>query len=366
MTNIPYVNLGLQAKEIMGELLAGVQRVLEGGHYVLGPEVSAFETAFASYCGSPHAVGVSNGTSALYLVLKAIGLKEGDEVITAPNSFIASATAISLAGGRPVFADIGEDLNIDPARLEAAITSRTRAILPVHLTGRPARMQDIMDIARRKDLFVLEDGAQAVGASLNGKRVGSWGDACGFSLHPLKNLHAFGDAGVTTCADSKLTETIKKARNLGFRTRDILEFPSTNDRLDELQAALLNVQLAHLARWTDERRRQAFRYNEALKSCVSVPTEGPGEYCVYQTYVIQADRRDELQKYLVDAGVEAKVHYPIPIHLQEAYRHLGYADADFPGTQRALKRILSLPLYQGLGDANQQQIIDLIRSFYAG
>ena len=364
MVAVPYTALGQQAAEIKDELLAVVETVLAGGQYVLGPEVAAFEREFAAYCQAKWAIGVANGTDALILVLRQLGLREGDEVITVPNSFIASASSIILAGGRPVFVDIGSDLNMDPNRVADAITPRTRAIMPVHLTGRIARMDVIRDIARRHNLFVLEDAAQAVGAEYRGGRAGGWGDAGCFSLHPLKNLHAFGDGGMITTSDETLREQLLRARNHGLRNRDEGEFWSVNSRLDELQAAMLRVQLRHLPRWTEERRRLALRYNELLREFVHVPDEGVGEFSVHQTYVVQADDRDRLRQWLNEYGVEARVHYPVPLHLQPMARSLGYGPGDFPRAERAAARILSLPLYPGLTYAQQDRVVELIAEFY--
>jgi len=338
--------------------------VLDGGRYILGPEVVAFEREFADFCGVQRSVSVATGTCALHLVLRDLGLRPGDEVITVPNSFIATAATIALTGARPVFVDIGADLNMDPARLAAAITPHTKAIVPVHLTGRPARMREILSIAERHHLFVLEDAAQAVGAKLDGQRVGSWGHAAGFSLHPLKNLYAIGDGGIVTSRDAAVLDRLLLSRNHGLRTRNECEFWSFNSRLDEVQAAMLRVQLCYLERRTEERRRLAFRYNQLLRPYVTVPDEGDGEYCVYQTYVVKAERRDELQHFLVTNGVEALVHYPTPIHLQPAAKSLGYHTADFPVTLQAAAHILSLPLYPGLTAAQQDRVVELITEFY--
>jgi dTDP-4-amino-4,6-dideoxygalactose transaminase len=364
--SIPYVDLGAQTAEIKRELLAAVEGVLLGGQYVLGPEVAAFEKEFAEYCGCDFALGVASGTDALVLVLKALGIGPGDEVITAPNSFIATASAIALAGARPVLVDINDDLNIDPDRIEAAVTPRTRALIPVHLTGRLARMKEVNEIANRRGLYVIEDAAQAVSAAVDGRRAGSWGTAGAFSLHPLKNLHAFGDGGAITTSDPRIVEYVKKARNLGLKNRNECEFWCDHSRLDSIHAAMLRVQLKHLDRWNDQRRRLAMRYHEALRPYVRVPEERAGEYCTWQTYVIQTPRRDELQQFLVDNGVDCKVHYPIPIHKQEAARELGYSDNDFPVARRVVSEILSLPLYPGLALEAQRRVIDLIRSFHEG
>ena len=361
---VPYAALATEASLVKADLMRAVENVLDSGHYVLGPEVKAFEREFAHYCQTKFAAGVANGTCALHLVLRGIGLAEGDEVITAPNSFVASASTIALAGAKPVFADINEDGNIDPQKFEEAITPRTRAVVPVHLTGRPAKMNQIVEIARKHDIFVLEDAAQAVGATLDGKRVGSWGHAACFSLHPLKNLHAFGDGGIVTSQDPELLTRLAKSRNHGLANREQCDFWSFNCRLDEIQAAMLRVQLRHLDAWTATRRNLALRYNDLLRPFVEVPDEGPGERCVFQTYVIKADRRDELKKFLNENGVEALIHYATPIHLQPAAQGLGYTSADFPVTMRHVGRILSLPLYPTLTHALQDRVAELISSFF--
>jgi dTDP-4-amino-4,6-dideoxygalactose transaminase len=362
--DIRYANLIPREPELRDELFRVFQPVLDSGQFILGPEVSAFEQWFAEYCGAKHAVGVASGTAALELTLEAFGVSDGDEVITAPNSYIASASAIARVGGRPVFADVGADMNLDPAAIEEAITPRTRGVVPVHLTGRPARMPEIIEIAARHQMFVLEDAAQAVGAQLEGCRVGSWGRAAAFSLHPLKNLHAFGDAGIVTTNDSDLAGRLVPARSHGLRDRNTCEFWGGNERLDALQAAFLRIQAGYLETWTEERRRLAFRYNAALASSVTVPVEGAGERHVYQTYAIQCDRRDDLQKHLRANGVEAIVHYPTPIHRQPAARSLGYGPDAFPVVSQQANRILSLPLYPGLMTSDQDRVIELITEFY--
>lgn len=365
-TRVPYTDLSGLAATIKPELLEAFEGVLDSGRYVLGPNVAAFEDELARLCGAATAVGVGNGTDALHLLFRALPLEPGDEVITAPNSFVASAAAVELAGGRAVLADVGDDLNIDPAAVEAAITPRTRALLPVHLTGRPAAMTELRRIASAHGLVLVEDAAQSVGARLDGAAVGSLGDAACFSLHPLKNLHAYGDAGAVTAADEALAGRLRMWRNHGLRDRETVEFFAFNSRLDELHAALLRVQLRHLDEWTAERRRLAHRYNDGLRDVATVPDEAPGEFHVYQTYVLQTDRRDELQAFLQERGVEALVHYRTPIHLQPGAGHLGYAPEDLPVSTRAAQRILSLPLFPGLGDERQDRVIELIREFLGG
>jgi dTDP-4-amino-4,6-dideoxygalactose transaminase len=363
--DVPYTDLAAQAGTIKPELLRAVEGVLDSGRFILGPNVSAVEEEFAALCEAPIGLGVANGTDALLLILRALDLPAGAEVITAPNSFIASAAAIVLTGSTPILADVGDDLNLDPEAVEAAITPRTRALLPVHLTGRPARMQELQAIADEHDLLLIEDAAQSVGARLRGAAVGSLGVAACFSLHPLKNLHAYGDGGMITTGDEKLAAAVRKSRNHGLVDRDTSERWGYNSRLDEVHAAMLRVQLQHFAAWTQERRRLAARYNEALRSVVQVPDEAPDEYCVYQTYVIQTDRRDELQGFLRANGIEALVHYPRPIHLQPAASELGYGPEDLPNATRAADRIMSLPLYPGLSDESQDRVAELVRAFFA-
>ena len=362
--SVPYANFSLKTREVRDRLMQAFASVLDEGRYIQGPEVQAFEKEFAQYCGSPFATGVANGTCSLHLTLRAIGVGPGDEVITAPNSFIASASTIALVGAKPVFADVREDLNIDPDAIEAAITPRTKALVPVHLAGRMAQMPRILAVAKKHNLFVLEDAAQSVGAKLDGKRAGSWGDAASFSLHPLKNLHAYGDAGILTTHRRELLDKLSLAKNHGLKSRDHCEFWGFNCRLDEMQAALLRVHLRELDRWTEERRALAHRYHQLLKPFVSIPAEGMGEHHVYQTYVVLADRRDDLQAFLRKEGIEALVHYPTPIHQQPAAQGLGYRAEDFPKTMELSRKILSLPLYPGLTHGQQDQVADAFAQFY--
>lgn len=361
---VPYVNLALQHEAIKEQLLNAIEKVLSHGQFILGPEVRAFEERFAAYCGTRYAVGVDNGTSALFLVMRALGIGPGDEVITLPNSFLASASSIALTGARPVFVDVRDDYNMNPDLLEDAITPRTKAIMPVHLTGRPADMHPIMEIARRYDLYVIEDSAQAVGARYHGQRVGSFGIAGCFSLHPLKNLNAVGDGGVITTDDPELYETLLKARNHGLRNRDECEFWSYNCRLDTIQAAMLLVKMDYLDQWTETRRGNAAFYQQHLRNIVQVPEDKPHEYAVYHTFIIQAERRNELQEYLLEEGIETKVHYPVPIHLQDAAKELGYGPGSFPVTEHQARHILSLPVYPELTDAQRDHVVNAIRLFY--
>src|SRR5262245_41492104 len=352
-------------RRIKPELLAAVERVLEDGRYILGPDVGAFEQHFAEYCGTRYAVGVSSGTTALTLVLRGLGVGPGDEVITAANSFIASAACAALIGARPVLIDVRRiDMNLDPDLLERAITRRTKAIIPVHLTGHPAEMDAILTIGERHGIPVVEDAAQAVGTSYHGRRTGSLGRAGCFSLHPLKNLHAYGDAGIITTNDDALYKWLLKARNHGLRNRDESEFWSTNSRIDTVQAAMLDVKLPYLDEWTRERRAIAAEYCAALRDVVELPTEAPGCLHTYQTFMIKAERREGLLQHLQRRGVDAKVHYPAPIHMQPAAAGLDYRPDDFPVAWWLSERIVSLPLYAELTPAQRQCVTDSVREFY--
>lgn len=361
---VPYVNLALQHQPIKAELLQAVSDLLDRGDFILGDEVARFESRLADYCGAGHALGVANGTDAAMMILKAYGIGPGDEVITAPNSFLASASCIALAGATPRFADVRDDYNIDPERLEAAITPRTRAVIPVHLTGRPADMGPIVEIAHRHGLKVIEDAAQAIGAAYHGRRTGGLGDAAFFSLHPLKNLSACGDAGAITTSDDELYAKLLKMRNHGLKNRDEAEFWGYNSRLDTIQAALLNVKWDYFEQWAEGRRDNAAFYQEQLGGVVEVPVDQPHEYAVYHTFVIQCDRRDELQSYLKDQGVDTKIHYPVSIHLQEAAAYLGNPSGSFPVAERQAARILTLPVYPELTDTQKSLVVEKVRTFY--
>lgn len=365
--SIPYVNLAAQHAPLRSELLSAVDRVLGHGKFILGPEVEEFERRFAQMCGVRHAIGVGNGTDALVLGLRVLSIGTGDEVITPPNSFVASAAAIALVGARPVFVDVTGDLNIDVSRIEAAVTSRTRAVLPVHLTGRPAAMGPLMSLARRRGLAVLEDCAQAVAAECDGQRVGSFGDVGCFSLHPLKTLNACGDGGVLTTNDPAIDRRLREMRNLGLKNRDDCVVWSGNSRLDTLQAALLLVKLGHLDEWTGRRRAHADAYRRLLAGIpgVDLPVERPNERAVYHTFVIQADRRDELRAFLTERGIGTQIHYPVPIHLQSAARELGYGPGSFPVAEAQAGRILSLPVYPELTAEDLARVASEIRSFYS-
>ncbi len=363
-TTVKYLNLPGQYQSIEPEILHAVTEVLRKGDFILGAAVEEFETRFAAYCGTRYAVGVANGTDALFLALTALGIGDGDEVITVPNTFLSTASAIALTGARPVFVDVRDDLNIDPEQVESVITARTRAILPVHLTGRVADMQPLIHLAQTYGIPLVEDAAQAVGAEYHGQRAGSFGAAGCFSLHPLKNLNACGDAGIITTNDPHLYGKLLQIRNHGLRNRNECASWAYNSRLDTLQAAVLNVKLNHLDHWTEQRRSNAQFYTEQLAGWVDAPCDLAHEQPVYHTYVIQCDRRDELQAFLAENQIGTKVHYPIPIHLQEAAGNLGYQPGDFPAAEEQARRVLSLPIYPELTRDEKEWVVGAIQEFY--
>ena len=363
---VPYTDFAAQNSNVRQDLRDAFDEVLDSGHYIQGPQVRSFEDEFAQYCDANFATGTSNGTCSLHLVLGAMGVGPGDEVITAPNSFFASAAAIALVGARVVFADVREDANLDPDAVEAAVTNRTKVIMPVHLTGRPVDSDRLQAIADRHGLLVLEDAAQAVGSSFRGQRVGSWGDAASFSLHPLKSLHAFGDAGIVTSKSQDLVSQVSQRKNHGLVDRSTCAAWSFNCRLDEVQAALLRVQLKNLDTKIEDIRRLAHRYHDLLAPFVTVPREADSEFHTYQTYLIQTDQRDRLQEYLRANGIEAICHYPVPLHLQPAAAELSYTKGSFPVAEELSNRILSLPLFPGMSEDQQDLVVESIADFFGG
>jgi dTDP-4-amino-4,6-dideoxygalactose transaminase len=344
---VPFLDLlsiNLAHEEKLNEAF---KRVLTSGWYILGTEVSQFEEEFAEYCGTRHAIGVSNGLDAIHLALRAYDIGPGDEVIVPANTYIATWLAVTYSGAIPVPVEPDENTyNIDPTRIEEAITPRTKAIIPVHLYGRPAEMDRIMDIARRHGLKVIEDGAQAHGAIYHGKKVGALGDAAAFSFYPGKNLGALGDAGAITTNDSELAAKLRLLLNYGSKVKYHNEVQGFNCRLDELQAALLRCKLPSLDGENSHRARLANLYNENLQSAgVQVPMpSNESVHSVWHLYVIRSAQRDKLQRTLSDAGVGTMIHYPIPPHLQPAYAGLGYKAGDFPITEAIHNQVLSLPI----------------------
>jgi len=355
---IPIIDLKAQYRTIKPEIDAAVAGVLDSAQFVLGPEVSAFEKEFAAYCGAAEAIGVSSGTSALHLALLAAGVGPGDEVITVPFTFIATAATIVYTGARPVFVDIEpESFNMAVDQVEAAITARTKAIVPVHLYGQPADMDPILEIARRRKLAVIEDAAQAHGAEYKGRRVGGLGDLGCFSFYPGKNLGGFGEGGAITTNNPAHARTLRLLRNWGAELKYQHVLKGYNYRLDALQAAILRVKLRHLEAWTEARRAHAAEYGTRLSSAgVRTPKEQPYSRHVYTTYTIRTARRDAVQQHLQESGIQTAVHYPIPIHLQPAYADLRYKPGDFPVSEQAAAEVLSLPMFPELTAAQISEV----------
>ena len=366
LMNIPYVDLVEQHAPIKEKLLEAVSKVLDHGKFVLGEEVAEFEQRFARLCGVQYAVALNSGTDALILALRALGVGAGDEVITVSNSFVSSTSCIVCAGAKPVFVDVGGDYLIDPALIEKAITPRTKAILPVHWTGRPCDMAAIMAIAKKHKLFVIEDCAQAVSAEYHRQKVGSFADAGCFSLHPFKTLNACGDGGILTTNNKDLYETILALRDNGFYQRNACIYWSNNSRLDTIHAAMLLVKMDYLEEWTQNRRANVYFYQKYLQglSQIQVPVEEKNIRAVYHTFIIQADRRDQLQAFLTEKGVGTKVHYAVPIHLQPVAKELRYKKGSLPATERQAGRVLSLPVAQSLQPEMLEYVVNSIRDFY--
>ena len=371
--NVDFVDLRAQYKSLASEVQQAISAVLERGDFILGEEVGLFEEEFAAYCGVKHAVGVDSGMSALELALRAYGIGPGDEVITAANTFIATALAISYTGARPVLVDVdSQTYTMDVSLLESAITDRTRAIIPVHLYGHPADMDPIMEIAGKygpvlsgaEGLVVIEDACQAHGAKYKGKRVGSVGHAAAFSFYPAKNLGAYGDGGMVISNDEQVANSIRLMRNYGQREKYHHVLRGYNHRLDTLQAAVLRVKLKHLDAWNAARRQHAQLYGELLAPGPVVPSvEADYAESVYHLYVIRVEDRDGLRACLHDQGIATGIHYPVPIHLQEAYRDLGYAKGSLPITEEYADQVLSLPMYAELTPGLIEFVTKAIRDF---
>lgn len=365
--DVPFGDLQRHYQAIQEEVDAAVRRVLTSGWYILGPEVRAFEEEFAAMCEVEHAVGVASGTEALQLALAALGVGRGDEVITVPNAGVPGTVAIVQAGARPVFVDVEEDsYNIDPVQLELAITPRTKAVMPVHLYGRPADMASILQVCHRHDLFVVEDCAQAHGAHYHDWPVGASGDLGCFSFYPTKNLGCFGDGGMVVTDDDTLADRLGRLRVYGWGRKYYSELSGgTNSRLDELQAAILRAKLPHLPAWNRARRERARWYDELLAgSGVRTPAPPPSKVeHVYHLYVIRSPQRDALRTYLREWGIGSDVHYPLPTHLQPIYAHLGYRAGDLPVSERLAREVLSLPIYPELTQEEVETVAAAVRAF---
>ena len=369
---IPQLDLKAEYAEIKGPLEKRTARFFKSGHYILGAEVDEFERSFAKFIGTKYAVGVASGTDAVLLPLMAYGVKEGDEVITTPFTFIASATSIARLGAKPVFVDIEpETYTIDPAQIEKKITSKTRGIVVVHLYGNPCRMNEIRTIAKRHGLFIVEDCAQSCGSTYHGKQTGSLGDAGAFSFYPTKTLGAAGDAGIVTMNDKKMYEKIKSLRHHGDDGKHHAYnhvLIGMNSRLDEIQAAVLNVKLKRLSKWNEARKKAAKIYDQfisGINAAVKIPNQTPDGTSVCHQYVLRVKngKRDQLLTHLRNHGIQAAVYYPTPLHLQPCFSYLKYQKGDFPIAERACQEVLSLPLYPQITKSQQKQVLKALSSF---
>src|SRR5205809_1363724 len=365
--NVPFVDLGAQYRTIATEVNQAISKVIEQTDFILGREVHLFEEEFAPFCDAPYAIGVDSGTSALELALRAFDIGTGDEVITAANSFIASALGISHAGATPVLVDVDPyTYTLDVKAIERAITRRTKAIIPVHLYGHPAHMDPIRQLADQHRLVVIEDACQAHGARYKGKRVGSLSHAAAFSFYPGKNLGAYGDGGMVVTNDKKVANRLEMLRNYGQKEKYKHLFRGYNRRLDTMQAAILRVKLRYLEKWNAARRWNASLYQKHLEgSGVVVPGEAGGAESVWHLYVIRTEQRDQLKDHLVSKGINASIHYPVPIHLQPAYQDLGHKRGDFPVTEAYAEKILSLPMYAELTGRQIEFVAQTISEFQA-
>ena len=355
---IPYADLRAQYRSIKSDIDAAVLRVLDSTQFILGPEVAAFEREFADYCQTKEAVALNSGTSALHLALLAGGIGAGDEVVTSPFTFVATAAAIVYTGARPVFVDIDPvTYTLDPSRLESAITSRTKAIMPVHLYGQAADMDPILEIARRRKLLVIEDAAQAHGAEYQGRRCGSMGDVAGFSFYPGKNLGAYGEGGAIVTNNPDLARTVRVLRDWGQDTRYEHRLKGYNYRMDGIQGAILRVKLRHLEAWTEARRSRAALYSRLLKdAAVQTPATRQGNRHVFHVYAIRTPDRPRVIEALAAQQIQYGIHYPIPVHLQEAHRDLGYKAGDFPVAEAVAREVLSLPIFPEMTDAQVETV----------
>lgn len=344
-----------------------IRKLLKTGEFTLGPAVQQFESKFAQVCQTKYAVGVNSGTDALFLSLKALGIGSGDEVITMPNTFIATVGAIAASGAKPVFVDCNEEYVINPDLIERAITPKTKAIIPVHYAGHPAEMGKILEIAKKHQLLVVEDACQAISSSIDGKKTGSFGLTGAFSLHPLKNINVWSDGGIITTNSKELYDKLILLRNHGMANRDEYEIFGYNSRLDTMQAVVGLHLIKDLEKITNKRIENARMYDEGLSELadyVTMPPRRKNVRYVYHLYIIQVQRRDQLLAYLQENGIEAKVHYPIPLHLQNCAKYLGYKRGDFPVAEEQARNIITLPAHQHISKKQIEYVLDKIKKFY--
>jgi len=363
---VPFLDLKAQYEPIRGEIADAIQQVLDKTAFAGGPFVAQFEKEFAAFCGTQFATGVGSGTDALWVALLGLGIGPGDEVITVPDTFIATAEAISWCGAKPVFVDVDPiTYNMDPSKVEAAITPKTRAIIPVHLFGQMANMDPILTIARKRRLFVVEDASQAHGAEYKGRKAGSIGDAGCFSFYPGKNLGAYGEAGAVVTNNEELDKKMRMLRDHGQAKKYFHSLIGWNARMDGIQGAILSVKLRHLEAWTEARRRNAKRYDELLRNVpgITVPVEAPNAKHVYHIYAIRVAERDRLIASLVEKDIHCGIHYPIPVHLLDAYKSLNLGKGSFPVAERSAAEFVSLPMYPELTPAQIDRVAGGIATF---
>ncbi len=363
---IPFLDLKVQYKQIQDEVLPMITKSMANGAFVGGPQVAGFEEEFARFCETSYCIGVSSGTDALRFALMAVGVGPGDEVITVPNTFIATTEAVSQVGATPVFVDIYPDTyDIDVSKVEEKITSKTKAIIPVHMYGQPADMDQVLKIAKKNDIDVIEDACQAHGALYKDRKAGSLGTAGCFSFYPGKNLGAYGEGGAVVTNDEEIADKIRVIRDHGQAKKYYHDMEGYNGRLDAIQAGVLRIKLKRLSDWNNARRKNAACYNEFLSvlPAAKIPTEAEFAESVYHLYVILVDDRDGLQKHLSEKGVATGLHYPLPLHLQKAYDHLGYKKGDFPVTEDVAERLLSLPMFPELTREQIEYVATSINEF---
>lgn len=363
---VPFCDLRKQIDPINSEIKKAIKRVFSRGQFILGPELEAFEKEFGKFCNIPYTVGCASGTEAIVLALMALGIGSGDEVITVPNTAMPTVAAISMTGARPVFVDVESNgLLMDPSQLEGVITSRTRAVLPVHLYGQAADMDPILEIAQKNNLAVIEDACQAHGAKYKNKLCGTLAEVGCFSFYPTKNLGAYGDAGLVVSWSIDLSQRLKLLRNYGNKGGYNFIFKGINSRLDEIQAAILRVKLNYLKKWNQTRKKLAEYYRKTLEGLpLDLPAELPNRYHVYHLYVVRCLERDRLQEFLSQHDIQTLIHYPVPIHLQSAYKELGYKHGDFPVAEKAANEALSLPFYPGISFQTMDYVAEVIRKFF--
>jgi dTDP-4-amino-4,6-dideoxygalactose transaminase len=383
LDSVPMLDLQRQYEQVRAEVLAAVGRVCASQHYILGPEVEAFERELADFCGAADAVGCASGTDALWLALVAAGVQPGDQVLTTPFSFFASASSIARAGARPVFADIDpHTFNLDPLRVESFLRSarrdKLRALLPVHLYGQCADMDALQRVADEFELALIEDAAQAIGAAWDGRRAGSMGVSAAFSFYPTKNLSAYGDAGLVTTNSPAIAAHMRRLRNHGSPRRYVHEEMGWNSRLDAIQAAILRVKLKYIGRWNEARRQRAARYDQLFATSgltsaggqpensapIQLPVTEERAHHVFHQYVVRAFRREELREFLTARRIGTEVYYPIPLHLQPCFAYLGHREGDFPEAERAAREVLALPMFPELAEAEQRWVVESIAAFY--